>query len=49
MYELEQGCCALTGDGVSEGLDWFADRISQKTFEKPLIKEKPKKNIDNEI
>ena len=23
-------CCALTGDGLSEGLDWLADRLAAK-------------------
>ena len=23
-------CCALTGDGLGEGLDWLADRLAAK-------------------
>ena len=23
-------CCALTGDGLAEGMDWLADRLAQK-------------------
>jgi len=25
-----QPCCALTGEGLSEGLDWLSDRLSER-------------------
>lgn len=27
-------CCALTGDGLGEGLDWLADRLAAKMKKK---------------
>jgi hypothetical protein len=49
-----QGCCALTGDGVNDALDWLAERLSIKTYGKSKIEKKPKEykhhiELDDEI
>ena len=51
--EFTQGCCALTGDGVSDALDWVANRLTVKLYGKSKSS-KPKEykhhiELDDEV
>ena len=37
-----QGCCATTGDGLYEGLDWLSNKLNQRAPKKKPKKEKMK-------
>ena len=34
-----QGCCALTGEGLAEGLDWLTNKLNNKKNEKSAGKD----------